>query len=61
MIIFLLLAGGGAYAAAHGLLGVWAQSEVTSLKTTVLAEFSKVEATASADVKALIAAVKAKL
>jgi len=60
-LILLLLAGGGLYAAGDGLLGVVAQAKVEALKADVEAELKKAEVAASADVKKVVAAVRAKL
>lgn len=64
-VTLMLLAGGGIYAAFHGMLGAAVQAkasaDVTALKAKVSAEIAAVETSASADVKALVAKIKALL
>ena len=53
IIELLLLAGGGIYAAGHGLLGAVAKAKVTSAEAEAKAEVVKLKADVSAEIKKL--------
>ncbi len=57
-IIILMLAGGGLYAAAHGVFGLVAKADVAKLKASLSAELAKLEASAKTEEVIVLAKIK---
>lgn len=61
ILILVLLAGGGIYAAFDGLFGVVAKKDAQAVAAKVEAELKKAETSSVAEVKKLIADIRAKI